>query len=101
MKKIINGRKYDTETAELIGYYTYSNPSDFYYVEESLYRKKTGEFFLDGEGGAASVYAETAGSNERYGGEKIIPLTVEEAKEWAEHHLDGDKYEEVFGEVEE
>ena len=101
MKKIINGRKYDTGTAELVGDYSYSNPSDFHYVLELLYRKKTGEFFLYGEGGAASVYAEAAGPNERCGGEKIIPFTIEEAKEWAEHHLDADKYEELFGEVEE
>ena len=101
MKKIINGKKYNTETAEFIGDYSYSNPSDFHYFSEELYRKKTGEFFLYGEGGPASKYAEAVGVRACAGGEKIIPLTIDEAKEWAEKNLDADKYEELFGEVEE
>ncbi len=48
MKKIINGKRYDTETAKLIGSDGYSNPSDFNYWSEDLYQKKTGEFFLYG-----------------------------------------------------
>lgn len=32
---------------------------------------------------------------------KIIPLSIEEAKEWAEENLSGDEYEYIFGEVEE
>lgn len=35
------------------------------------------------------------------GGEKIIPLTYEAAQKWAEEHLDGDAYEQIFGAVEE
>ena len=34
-------------------------------------------------------------------GIQVIPLTWEAAREWAEGHLDADKYQEVFGEVEE
>ena len=53
MKKIINGRKYDTETAKEIGYWSNGYPcSDFNHCEETLYLKKTGEYFLYGEGGA-------------------------------------------------
>ena len=29
-KKIINGKKYDVETARLVDRWTYGNPSDFY-----------------------------------------------------------------------
>lgn len=29
-------------------------------------------------------------------GEKIIPLTLEKAKVWAEDHMDADEYEEQF-----
>ena len=47
-----------------------------------------------------SNYAESYG-NERYGGEKIIPLSENEAKKWAENHLDGDEYEKIFGSVDE
>ena len=33
------------------------------------------------------------------GSEQIIPLTWENAKEWAESHLEADAYEKAFGEV--
>ena len=52
MKKIINGKMYNTETAKYCGGYEFSNCGDFNYVCEELYQKKTGELFLYGEGGA-------------------------------------------------
>lgn len=101
MKKIINGKKYDTETATEVGsYWNYRGNTDFSHVYEVLYRKKTGEFFLYGEGGPNTRYRQCYGSG--YGsGEKIIPYTREEAMEWAEENLDAEEYEEIFGEVEE
>lgn len=101
MKKIINGKLYSTETAERVGmwnngYYT----NDFNYCSEGLYRKKTGEFFLHGEGHAMSIYASHEGNNSGWG-EQIIPLTYQEAQKWAEKHLTGDEYEEIFGDVSE
>ena len=45
-----------------------------------------------------SKYAQTISSNEWSGGEKIIPCTYDEAREWAEVHLDGDDYIAAFGE---
>lgn len=101
MKKIINGRRYDTDTAKVMAEDSYSYPSDFGYWCETLYRKNTGEFFLHGEGGAASKYAETIGQNQWRGGERIIPLTLDSAKKWAEEHLEVAEYEEIFGIVEE
>lgn len=101
MKKIINGKRYDTEKARAIGSDFFSNRRDFNFWEETLYQKRTGEFFLHGEGGAASKYAESAGQNEWTGGSKLIPLSFEKAKKWAEDHLDADTYEAVFGEIEE
>lgn len=101
MKKIINGKKYDTETAsEIWCYWNGLSITDFHYKKERLYKKKTGEFFLYGEGGGLSGYARHYGDGWGFG-EKIIPLTENEAKEWAEEHLDGDDYEKIFGEVEE
>ena len=101
MKKIINGKEYDTNTAKCVadwenGY----GHNDFISVEEHLYRKKTGEFFLHGEGGAMTEDAKHCFNGYCYG-EKIIPFSVGEAKEWAENHLDGDTYEDIFGSVEE
>ena len=101
MKKIINGKKYDTETAKKVGYWTNNySCSDFQCCEETLYRKKTGEYFLYGSGGPMSKYSQSYG-NMTGGGEKIIPMTEADARKWAEKHLDGDEYEEIFGEVEE
>ena len=99
MKKIINGKVYDTETAQKVGFWSNSlGYNDFNWREESLYRKKTGEFFLHGEGGPRTNYAERVG-NMWGSGERIMPLTYKEAQEWAEEHLDGEEYEAIFGEV--
>ena len=98
MKKIIKGKVYDTETAKKVAsWYSSYARNDFHYYEEELYQKKTGEFFLYGEGNAASPYSRSCGQNEWCGGEKIVPLTFAEAQEWAEKHLDGDEYCEIFG----
>ena len=104
MKKIINGKMYNTETAEQIGYY--SNGTDYsnwHRYEEGLYRKKTGEFFLHGSGGPLSRYAECISASGRSfsSGEDILPLSIDDAKEWVEDYLDADAYIEVFGDVEE
>ena len=96
MKKVIRGRLYDTEKATEIGYDSYSNRRDFSYWCETLYRKRTGEFFLYGEGGPASKYSVCCGQNEWSGGEKIIPLSFEEAQKWTEEHLDADTYMKYF-----
>lgn len=101
MKKIIAGKKYDTDTAKCVGSYQYSYPNDFHWYREELYQKKTGEFFIYGEGGALSEYRETISLNQWSGGEAIKPLTYSEAQQWAEEHLSGDEYEEIFGEVDE
>ena len=101
MNKVINGKRYDTETAELIGEWanTY-NYSDWSYKCEELYRKKTGEFFLYGEGGPMSEYAVPSGNNNWTGSSKITPLTIDEAKKWVEKNLNADEYEKLF-EIEE
>lgn len=102
MRKIINGKMYNTETATVIdSYENMRNKRDYGYCEELLYRKKTGEFFLYGHGGAASKYAEIQADRKRCSGEKIIPLTEQQAKAWVEQYSDVDTYIELFGEVEE
>ena len=101
MKKIINGKRYDTDTAQLMGDAGYGNYGDFERWSEELYRKNTGEYFLHGEGGAMSRYAQETGQNQWSGGEKIIPLSYSSAQKWAEEHLSGEKYEEIFGAVDE
>lgn len=101
MKKIINGKKYDTDTATWVGeYWNGLSDKDFRYLSEDLYLKKTGEFFLMGDGGALTIYSNSNGS-QSWGVSKIIPLTKKEAREWAEEHLGFDEYVEFFGEPEE
>lgn len=100
MKKIIKGKKYDTDTAEHLASCSHGAKRDFAYYEEELYRKRTGEFFLYGYGHAASRYAVRVMGD--FGpGEDIVPLTYDEAREWAERELSADEYEEIFGEVSE
>ena len=98
MKRIISNKKYDTETATNIAKCS-NGRSGFERFEETLYRKKTGEYFLYGEGGPMSKYAESCGQNSWRGGSKIIPLNYENARKWAEDNLSADQYEEEFGEV--
>lgn len=101
MKKIITGKLYDTATAKLVGEWGNGiTQSDFRFFEEELYLKKTGEYFLYGKGGPMSPYCISYG-DERTWGEKIVPLTVDEAKAWAEEKLDADEYQAIFGEISE
>ena len=100
MKKIINGKLYDTDTARRLGNYDNGGSwIDFGHFEEMLYIKKTGEYFLYGEGGPMTRYAVATGTNSWSGGERIMPLTYDEAAAWAEEHLDADAFVEIFGPV--
>lgn len=102
MKRIISGKLYNTDTARRVGSWDNGRyGKDFNRLSESLYLKKTGEFFLHGEGGPLTQYAEWHGDNERSGGERIIPLSIDAAKEWAEERLHADEYEAIFSQVEE
>ena len=95
MKKIINSKKYDTQTADVIHEWDngiYGN--DFRSCEETLYKTKNGAYFLHGQGGAMSKYAEPCGNNSVGGGSDIIPMEKEEAFQWLCEH-DGEDPAEV------
>lgn len=101
MKAIINGRMYNTETARFLARWDNGlTPRDFNNLSESLYRKKTGEYFLHGEGGP-NTWCSVPVGDMFGGGEKIEPLTEDEARRWAEKKLDTEEYIEIFGEPEE
>ena len=100
MKKIINGKLYNTDTARSIGsdfYGAYRRDLNFW--NEELFQKKTGEYFLHGEGGPMTKYGQEVGQNEWSGGEKIIPMSYNSAKKWAEEHLTEEEYGSAFGAV--
>ena len=97
MNKVIKGKRYDSDKAEQIaqsdnGCYV----GDLDYYCETLYRKRTGEFFLHSEGGPRTRCAKRDGSGWA-GGEEISPQSYEEAREWAEENMDADGYASVFG----
>ena len=100
MNRVIDGHKYDTETAKKIGSWDNGLYGDLYSVTETLYRTKSGYYFIHGEGGAGSCYSKMIENNSWTGSEDIIPMTAEASEEWAKEHLTADDYEKVFGEAE-
>ena len=100
MRKVINGKRYDTETAALVAADSYSHPGDLGYWAEEIYRTKRGNWFLYGEGGAMSQYSRSVGQNEVGGGSAIIPLTRGKALSWLEAHThDSTTFEKYFKDV--
>lgn len=100
MNKIINGARYDTEKATKIGSIRPmgQDTGNFSYFCETLYRTKSGKYFLHGEGHGNSKYGVWRGNTGGWG-EAIRPYTLEDAKEWGEANLSADEYEAEFGEV--
>lgn len=96
-KKVINGGMYDTKAAEMIGrYYINREWTEGYKHKETLYRMSTGEFFVLIRSWAYNMYWDMTKDITEY-----KPLTVDEAKKWAEKYLSGDEYVATFGKVEE
>lgn len=104
MVKIIRGKRYDTETATKLAEFHngYRKNQDFNYLYESLFQKRTGEYFLYGEGGALSRWGVPCNDDPRAKcfGKGIQPLTEEIARAWVEE-FSNDDYEAIFGECEE
>ena len=70
MKRVINRKLYDTDSAEQIAHYARNTDQrDFNYFVETLYNTEDGEYFLHGRGGPKTKYAKrrngcTTGSEE-------------------------------------
>ena len=76
-KDNINEVAYNTKTAEAIarnGSGREIMHSDERWFNETLYRKKSGEFFLYGSGGIFTKYARQTGPNSWERSEAILPL---------------------------
>lgn len=100
MKAIIDGKRYDTETAAAICEGSYNGPrSDFAWWEATLYRTKGGAYFLAGRGGPASGFAEPAYGGGRTGGEGILPRDAREAMDFAAEHGGAEVVEHHFGDL--
>jgi hypothetical protein len=100
MKKIIDHKSYDTATAREVG--DWDNGlmlGDLDFCAETLYKKRTGEYFLYGEGGPRSRYSKQTGNNEWSGADAIIPLDYSAAEKWAAEHMPTESYAAEFGPV--
>jgi hypothetical protein len=72
MKKVICKVEYDTDTAEFVAKKTFGGYGDPDGYEECLFKTPDGKFFLYGNGGEASPYAE----------ETIKRMSAAKADEW-------------------
>jgi hypothetical protein len=96
MKKIIEGRLYNTKTATEIHQWDngcYGN--DFRNCSESLYKTEKGSYFIAGYGGPMSKYAESHGSSTS-GGDGLRVISESQAIEWLENHDGTEALEEYF-----
>jgi len=102
MKKIIKNKVYDTDTATLIKRADHPNiTSGEGSCKQSLYRKKTGDYFLAVSGARTDVFHNLALDNNIHDRERhIYPLTYEQARSWAEAEMTSDEWLAIFEPVE-
>lgn len=109
MRIIIDNKLYDTESAEKL--LTLTEPMHFGDYEETLYRKKNGEFFLHSADSLkpdpyyANYYTSALPDNlQCYPEERLknfLPLKKSFALEWVERNFSVDEYIKIFGEPKE
>jgi len=98
MKKVIDGKVYNTDTATKVAEWDNGRPyNDFNNVTETLYITKKGNWFLHGEGGANSHYRKSNG-NSSWGSSDIIDKSEYEAYQWLEEHNKLEAIEKYFPE---
>ena len=97
MLRIINGNRYNTETAELlcdISQGDYST-NDFKHDDTYLYVTPKGSFFIAGSGGALSRWARSVG-NGRTGGAGLEVIDKSDARELLEQYGTSEQTEKYF-----
>jgi hypothetical protein len=97
MKKVVNGKLYNTETAELV--HRWENGygySDFKYRSKDLYKTKKGVWFIYHEGGPMTDMAISVGSNSYGGSEDIEPISEKDALKFLESHGGAEEAEKYF-----
>ena len=86
-KYVIEGKLFDTDDAELV--HDWENGEaygDLNYLNETLYCTPQKSFFVVGDGGARTLYAQPNGANSFTGGTGAAVLTADEALEWLQNH---------------
>lgn len=105
MRQIINGKRYNTETATYVAELSHPRGCgwcDHQYWRAYLYLTTRGNWFLAGSGGPATMFACSVGGGYS-GGRGIVPLTPEEARDWLERCGEHDiieQYADKLGEIE-
>ena len=94
MKKVINGKRYDTYTATELARTSYISECDQTFHEEQLYLKRTGEYFLCTQV-SKLINFENLSDDMINPEKKIFPFTLDEAKDWVKNHVNY-KYDELF-----
>jgi hypothetical protein len=85
MKRVINKKVYNTETAiEVASYWNGLSSSDFRNVTEELYITHKGNWFMSYSGGALSQYAECLHRGCYEGSSGIKVLSEDEVYQWLE-----------------
>ena len=94
MKKIIDGKLYDTETAECLGFYQHFDGNTFHYLREALYRTKKGTYFIYSRHDAENPCIDDFVSGMDV---PILLFSREDAMLWAEIRLNAEEYFNAFG----
>jgi len=82
MKRVIKGKRYDTDKATLVGEHASGEPMDPEYMRETLYRKRGGEYFVRVQG--------------PYLCDMLVPLSHKEATTWVADNMGRAAYMEEF-----
>jgi len=100
MKATIGGQTYNTKMAVEIGCANNGLPcNDLDYWYAALYKANDGRYFLAGDGGARTIYADVEPGNDNWTtpGKGIVPMTAAKAEEWAREWLDDASVVAEFG----
>ena len=98
MIRIVNGKRYNTGTATLLCNISRGgfSRSDFAYDDTNLYITDKGNFFIAGEGGASSRWAERHGNNATCEGYGLRPIDKNDARSLLEQYGSAAQVEEHF-----
>lgn len=98
MRAIVNGKLYDTETANLIASHEHVEVGFLFFIRQQLYITRDGEYFLFGQPGGDSRYRYEEAPRKWVAGWRIDPISYDEAREWLKENLNADyRYERLFG----
>jgi len=104
MKKTIHGLRYDTENSQQVGRYNNGlEQSDLQFWEATLYvYPRSNRYFLAGKGGPMTLFGPLKVKPIGWTGElgeRLVPISKENAYEWAKTYLSIGEVDEYFGDI--